>query len=142
MAMISAAIANDGVLMSPYLVQTVRDSRFDVVYQASPEQIRRSISARTADQLTLMMVDSVSGPGATGAAAAISGVDVAGKTGTAEWATGRYSHGWFTGFAPADNPRVAVAVVIEEGGELGGSATGGALAAPAARRVMEAVLAQ
>ena len=72
--------------------------------------------------------------------AQIDGVRVAGKTGTAQHAQGRPPHAWFIGFAPADDPQVAVAVVIEDGGSLGSEATGGALSAPVARRVMSAVL--
>jgi peptidoglycan glycosyltransferase len=76
----------------------------------------------------------------SGTSAAISGVPVAGKTGTAEVGEGRAPTVWFVGFAPADNPAVAVAVVVPEGGGVGSEATGGEVAAPVARAVMEAAL--
>jgi len=76
----------------------------------------------------------------TGTAAQIPGVQVAGKTGTAQTTDKAAPHAWFTGFAPADNPRVAVAVVVEHGGSLGNEATGGRVAAPIAKAVIEAVL--
>ena len=76
----------------------------------------------------------------TGTAAQISGVDVAGKTGTAQHATGQPPHAWFISFAPAEDPKVAVAVVVEDGGNAGSEAFGGRVAAPIAKSVMEAVL--
>jgi peptidoglycan glycosyltransferase len=93
-----------------------------------------------AASLTDMMVGVVDA--GTGGNAAIPGVAVAGKTGTAETGAGRPPDVWFLSFAPADNPQVAVAVVVEDGGGLGNQATGGALAAPVAKAVMEAVLNQ
>ena len=76
----------------------------------------------------------------TGRSAQISGVEVAGKTGTAQTSDDAAPHAWFTAFAPAEAPRVAVAVIVENGGSLGNEATGGAVAAPIARAVIEAVL--
>jgi peptidoglycan glycosyltransferase len=76
----------------------------------------------------------------TGQRARIDGVTVAGKTGTAEQGEGRPPNAWFTAFAPAENPEVAVAVVVEDGGVLGDAASGGKVAAPIARAVMEAVV--
>jgi peptidoglycan glycosyltransferase len=76
----------------------------------------------------------------TGTNAQIDGVTVAGKTGTAQDGPVRPPHVWFLAFAPAEDPQVAVAVLVENGGELGNEATGGAVAAPIARAVMEAVL--
>jgi penicillin-binding protein A len=78
----------------------------------------------------------------SGTAAQISGVSVAGKTGTAQHAAGKAPHAWFTGFAPADDPKVAVAVVVEDGGNAGNEAAGGRVAAPIARAVMQAVIGQ
>lgn len=74
----------------------------------------------------------------TGTAAQIPGVEVAGKTGTAQTVEGASPHAWFICFAPASNPRIAVAVLVENGGELGSEATGGAVAAPIAKAVIEA----
>lgn len=137
-AMVAAAIANGGTEMQPYLVQTVRDPSLAIVSQATPQTLRQSVSASTAQQLTQMM-EAVVRQG-TGTAAQIPGVTVAGKTGTAENQPGQAPHAWFTGFAPADDPKVAVAVIVEHGGHQGTEATGGTAAAPIARAVMQAVL--
>lgn len=139
MAMVSAAIANDGEVMEPYAVDTVRDPQLEVVQQASPTRLGRAVSEETAGQLTDMMTSVVES--GSGTAAQMSGVTVAGKTGTAQHGdNSEPPHVWFTSFAPAEDPQVAVAVVVEEGGNLGGSATGGSVAAPIAKSVMEAVL--
>lgn len=137
-AMIAATIANDGVRMQPYLIAQVRRPDLTVVSTTEPVTAERAISSTTAATLTDMMVSVVAN--GTGTSAQIPGVTVAGKTGTAEDPAGS-PHAWFTGFAPADNPRVAVAVVVEHGGNAGNEATGGRVAAPIARAVMEAVLA-
>ena len=96
------------------------------------------VSRTTAETVTRLMVDAV----ANGVAgnATIEGVDVAGKTGTAENGGDAPFTLWFTGFAPADDPRVAVAVVIEDGGGLGQSGSSNQIAAPIGKRVLEAVL--
>jgi len=138
MAMVAAAIANDGVQMAPYTVETVRNPDLDVVRQSEPRRLRTSVSPATAEQLTQMMLGVVQN--GSGEAARIPGVQVAGKTGTAETGGDAAPHAWFTSFAPADDPQVAVAVIVENGGSLGSEATGGAIAAPIARAVMEAVV--
>ena len=140
MAMVSAAIANGGVQMQPYLVERVRTADLDVVEQANPTELRRSVSPRTADALAEMMIEVVRS--GSGQAAQISGIDVAGKTGTAQHADGEDPHACFTGFAPADDPQVAVAVIVERGGSMGSEATGGRIAAPIARAIMQAVMAE
>ncbi|RYV51836.1 peptidoglycan D,D-transpeptidase FtsI family protein [Pengzhenrongella frigida] len=140
MALVSAAIANGGTQMKPYLVQTVRNPDLDVIDEASPTELGRPVSAATATALRDMMIDVVAN--GTGKSAQISGVQVAGKTGTAQTTAEAAPHAWFTAFAPADAPRVAVAVVVENGGSLGNEATGGRVAAPIARAVIEAVLAR
>ncbi|MHA7134474.1 peptidoglycan D,D-transpeptidase FtsI family protein [Oerskovia turbata] len=137
MAMVSAAIANGGKQMTPFTVQTVRGADLEVVEQTEPSVLRTSVSPTTAQQLTSMMVGVVENGSAK--AARIDGVQVAGKTGTAEQGDAA-PHAWFTGFAPTTNPQVAVAVVVENGGDSGNEATGGAVAAPIAKAVMEAVL--
>lgn len=139
MAMVSAAIANGGEQRQPFLVRTVRDPDLEVVDETSPQTLRTSVSPSTADALTDMMVGVVES--GTGTAAQIPGVLVAGKTGTAQTTADAAPHAWFTGFAPADAPQVAVAVVVENGGSAGNEATGGRIAAPIARAVIEAVLA-
>ena len=134
-----AAVANDGVIMRPHLVRKVTSSDLEVIDEPGPEQLSQAISADTASALTRMMQAVVRS--GTGTAAQISGVSVAGKTGTAQHGDGEAPHAWFTGFAPADGKaRVAVAVVVEDGGSLGNEAVGGRVAAPIAKAVMEAVL--
>ncbi|GIG34817.1 peptidoglycan D,D-transpeptidase FtsI family protein [Cellulomonas pakistanensis] len=139
MAMVASAIANGGSLMTPYLVQTVRTANLDVVSEAEPTELSEAVSGTTAQQLTDMMVGVVQS--GSGTSAQISGVQVAGKTGTAQTGVeGESPHAWFTGFAPAEDPQVAVAVIVENGGSVGSEATGGRVAAPVARAVMEAVI--
>jgi len=133
MAMVAATVANGGVLMRPHLVDKVI-RRDGTVEKITPQEIGRAIKPETAAELTQMMEAVVSG--GTGTAAQIAGVRVAGKTGTAENGLGRPNTTWFVAFAPADAPRVAVAVVLENQ-----SGTGGTTAAPIAREIMQAILA-
>jgi len=140
MAMVAAAIGNDGVLMKPYLVDTVRDPDLRVIEQASPEKLSTPMSRETAAALTVMMQSVVDS--GTGNAAHIDGISVAGKTGTAETGLDTPPHTWFVSFAPAENPVIAVAVVVENGGDLGNEATGGKVSAPIAKAVIEAALAR
>jgi peptidoglycan glycosyltransferase len=130
-AMIAAAVANDGVLMTPYMVDQVRAPDLTVIDQTRPTEFAEPVSADVAEDLTEMMVSVVAN--GSGRAARISGVEVAGKTGTAENAGA--DHNWFIGFAPADDPQIAVAVFVRNGG-----GTGGDVSAPIARQVMEAYL--
>lgn len=138
MAMVSAAVANRGVVMQPQLVQAVRSADLEVIDEPQPTELGRAVSEETAAALARMMATVVQE--GTGEAAQISGVSVAGKTGTAQHAEGADPHAWFTAFAPVEDPQVAVAVVVEEGGEAGSEASGGRTAAPVARAVIEAVL--
>jgi peptidoglycan glycosyltransferase len=138
MAMVAAGVANEGEVMRPYLVKEVQAPDLSVVRSARPDELSRAVSEEVAEQLTGMMELVVED--GSGRRAQIEGVRVAGKTGTAQHAQGRPPHAWFIGFAPADDPQVAVAVVVEDGGSLGSEATGGALAAPIAASVMRAVL--
>jgi penicillin-binding protein A len=130
-AMIASAVANDGTLMSPYLVDQVRAPDLSVIDQTDPEELSEPVSADVADQLTEMMTSVVEN--GSGRRAKIPGVTVAGKTGTAENAGP--DHNWFIGFAPADDPQIAVAVFVANGG-----GTGGDVSAPIARDVMQAYL--
>ncbi len=132
MALIACGIANGGTIMRPYVVQEVRDYTGRVVDGATSQAWLTPISSATAAEISSLMVQVVAN--GTGTRAAIEGVNVAGKTGTAEVADAE-SHAWFIGFAPAENPRVAVAILVENAG------TGGAVAAPIAREVMRAALA-
>jgi peptidoglycan glycosyltransferase len=132
-AMISAAIANDGVLMTPTLVDQVLSPDLRILEQTRPSAYSEPVSAEVANEITRMMVAGVSRGVAS--QAAIPGVSVAGKTGTAETGidSGRYF--WFTGFAPAENPQIVVAVVIEGESSDG---TANRVAAPVARTILEA----
>ena len=102
-----------------------------------PQEFGRPISPRTASEMTQMMIGVVQS--GTGTAAQIPGVTVAGKTGTAQNPSGK-PHAWFVCFAPAQHPKIVVAVLVLFGGNLGSDATGGAVAAPIAKKVMEAAL--
>ncbi|UBQ02613.1 peptidoglycan D,D-transpeptidase FtsI family protein [Curtobacterium sp. TXMA1] len=138
MAMVSAGIANGGKVMQPSLVDSITTSDLKTVESFSPKQYSDPLSGSEAADLTEAMQSVVSG--GTGTNAKIDGVDVAGKTGTAEGGTGDPYTLWFTGFAPAKDPEVAVAVVVGNGGGLGQSGVGNTVAAPVAKKVMEAVL--
>ncbi|MEY4396529.1 MAG: hypothetical protein RLZZ40_285, partial [Actinomycetota bacterium] len=140
MAMVSAAIANGGTLMAPTVVDSVLSPDLSAATEFQPVQYSTPISPSTAQALNHMMVAGVNDGYASNAR--INGVSVAGKTGTAENGDGQPYTLWFTGFAPASNPTVAVAVVVENGGGLGHSGTGNSVAAPIARAVIEAALAQ
>ena len=142
--MVSAvsAIANDGVLMKPYVVSEVRDQKGQLLKNILPHVRRRAVSPDTARTLTTILEGVVTN--GTGMKAAISGYRVAGKTGTAQKVdprTGTYSSslsvGSFVGFVPADAPRLAMIIVIDE---PQGEAWGGVVAAPVFRRVGEQVL--
>jgi peptidoglycan glycosyltransferase len=134
MAMVAAGIGNHGIVMKPYLVAQTRSPSASVLSTAHPHEMGQAVSRSVAGELTTMMQQVVAAPNGTGRAAAIPGVAVAAKTGTAQNATGQQSHAWFISFAPATSPKVAVAVIVEHGGQ------GGVAAAPIARSVMCAVL--
>lgn len=138
MAMVASSIANDGSLMRPYLVERTLSPDLDVLSVTDPEEFSVAMSSESAQMMTDMMVEVV-GSG-TGFRAQIPGVSVAGKTGTAEISTTIPPHAWFIGFAPADNPQVAIAVVVENGGYQGFGTDGGSLAAPMAQSVMQTAL--
>jgi peptidoglycan glycosyltransferase len=138
MLMVAATIANGGVQMQPYLVDQIFTSNLTVLSKTKPTEVSRVISTSTAESLKNMMVTAVSS--GISSNARIPGVSVAGKTGTAQNGPKDPYTLWFTGFAPADNPQVVVAVVIENGGGKGQAGRGNTLAAPIAKKVMEAVL--
>jgi peptidoglycan glycosyltransferase len=134
MALIYATIANGGVMPTAHYATEVRDADGHVVREVAPGPQGQVISPATAKTLTTMLVGAVSGQGAFAFGAKIPGVDVAGKTGTAENRPGEAPHGWFVGFAPAAAPTVVVAVIIENTPE------GGVTAAPLGGQVMRAAL--
>jgi peptidoglycan glycosyltransferase len=133
MAMVTAAIANGGVEMQPYVIDRVESRGGSVVTRTKPHVYRKPISAQTAAELTSMMIAVVDA--GTGTNAKIPGIQVAGKTGTAETGVTHTNTTWFVAFAPADQPKVAIAVVLENQHGVGGTT-----AAPIAKTVMEALL--
>lgn len=138
MAMVSAGIANEGVVMNPRMVERVIGPDLSVQQTFDDSEYNRALDRDLAAEMVAMMVANVRDGAASGAR--IDGVDVAGKTGTAENGGSQPYTLWFTGFAPADDPQVAVAVVVEDGGGQGQSGSGNTIAAPIAKKVMEAVL--
>jgi peptidoglycan glycosyltransferase len=134
MAMVAAGIANKGAVMKPYIVDRVEQPNGSLVAKTAPKLLNRAIKPQTAAQLTSMM-EAVE-TGGTGTEAQIPGVSVAGKTGTAETGNSGINTTWFICFAPADHPRVAVAVVLQNQ-----TGAGGSTAAPIAKTVMQALLA-
>lgn len=138
-AMIVATIANGGQRMNPHLVSKLTDPDLKDLKTFKPDRAERAIDKDVADKIRDMMIASE----ARTKGDKIPGVTVASKTGTAEYGNDPKAnppHGWYVAFAPADNPKVAIAVIVEGGGDRGLEATGGSLAAPIARAVMAAVL--
>jgi peptidoglycan glycosyltransferase len=140
MAMVAAGIANKGEVMKPYLVQSVKTPDLKTVSETKPESLHQAVTPQVAAQLTTMMIDVVNN--GTGKPGRISGVQVAGKTGTAQTSKDRPPFAWFVAFAPAEDPKIAVAVMIEDANVARNDIAGGTLAAPIAKKVMEAVLGQ
>lgn len=113
-AMVAAAVANGGLVMEPYVVQAVTDATGAVITSTQPHALSQAVSAQTAQQVGEAMLTTVES--GTGGAAAVAGVNVAGKTGTAETG-GANPNAWFIGYAPYESPTVAIAVVIENDAE-------------------------
>lgn len=134
MVMVASTIANGGLVPRPYIVAKIVGHDGSVVSRTRPSDLGRAIKPRTAAELTQMMVLVVQG--GTGTNAQIPGVQVAGKTGTAETGVNNVYTAWFVSFAPAYNPQVAVAVVLEK--QLNGF--GGAVAAPIAKAILQKLL--
>ena len=135
MAMVTAGIANDGKLMTPYLTAQVRASNLQVVSEHHPKQMSQPMTKESAEQLKAMMVSVVNN--GTGKRARINGTTVGGKTGTAQTVKGKAPYAWFVGWS--DNPHVAVAVFIQSLDTAINEISGGRLAAPIARDVIEAM---
>ncbi|HVS85227.1 MAG TPA: penicillin-binding protein 2, partial [Gaiellaceae bacterium] len=134
MVLVAATIANGGEVPRPYVVQRVVGPDGSIVSSTRSQTLGRAVKPETAAEITQMMISVVNG--GTGGNAAIPGIQVAGKTGTAETAINGVYNAWFVCFAPADNPRVAVAVVVEKQP----NGFGGSVAAPIAKDVMESLL--
>lgn len=128
MALIGSALGNGGQVVKPILVKEIISKDGKVLKTNSTEILAQGVDIIRANEIKDMMVEVIRS--GTGTNARIKNVKVAGKTGTAENSSGK-NHAWFVGFAPADNPKVAVAVVLEEEGS-----TGGKTAAPIARDIM------
>jgi peptidoglycan glycosyltransferase len=138
MALAAAGIANGGVIMAPHVVHEIQDADGQSVKTIDNTPWRTCITPQNAVALTDMMVQVVQR--GTGTAAQIPGITVAGKTGTAQTTPGTDPHAWFVAFAPAEAPRYAVSVIVEHGGNFGSEATGGQVAAPIAKQVLQALL--
>jgi len=138
MAMVAAAIANDGDVMRPYVVDEVLAPNASVLARTDPQSISNAMSSSTAEELTKMLVATVDSGTAT--PAQIPGIDVAGKTGTAESTDDRPPYAWFVSFAPADDPQIAVAVLVQSSDTSPDEIGGGRLGGPIAKAVMEAVI--
>jgi penicillin-binding protein A len=140
-AMIVAAIANEGEVMQPYLTEEIQSQELDPVERTDPDRIGRAIPSGVARTLTEMMVNNENSYSGSGK---ITGVQIAAKTGTAEHGSDPKSvapHVWYVAFAPADDPQVAIAVLVESGGDRSNlAATGGTVAAPIGRAVIRAAL--
>lgn len=128
-AMITAAIANGGVLMKPYLIDHIENAAGEEVEKFLPSSYGSLVTAEESKFLSGLMRSVVTE--GTGSAVRTDAYSVAGKTGSAEFEKGRESHAWFTGFAPAENPQLVVTVIVEEAG------SGGQVAAPIARRIFD-----
>ncbi|MGZ8785069.1 MAG: peptidoglycan D,D-transpeptidase FtsI family protein, partial [Acidimicrobiia bacterium] len=133
MALVAGAIANNGIIMEPRLVSGIFDAEGEVVSEAEPALLQRAISPSTAAIISDLMERVVAS--GTGTRATVPNVRVAGKTGTAETGVGP-PHLWFIGFAPVEQPTIALAVLVESGGDAGENATGGSVAAPIAQEIL------
>jgi peptidoglycan glycosyltransferase len=139
-AMVVSAIANGGQLMAPYLVRQIQSPTLDVLDETQPDRIGQAVPPQVARTLTDLMIGAEN---RTQGGGKITGVQIAAKTGTAEHGADPKAnppHNWYVAFAPADAPRIAVAVVVENGGDRSLEATGGSRAAPLGRAVIAAAL--
>ncbi|MHB8124231.1 MAG: peptidoglycan D,D-transpeptidase FtsI family protein [Desulfitobacteriaceae bacterium] len=134
MALIAAGIANHGVIMAPHLVQRVLDSNQSLLYQAESKPWLTALSAEEAGKITSAMITAVNS--GTAVQGALPNVQVAAKTGSAEPGGNMATHAWYIAFAPADDPQIAVAILVENGG------FGGEIAAPIARDLIDKALRQ
>ncbi|MDQ1480600.1 MAG: penicillin-binding protein, partial [Actinomycetota bacterium] len=140
MALVAESVATGGVILEPHVASRIEDADGNVVRRIGRTDWRRAMPPSTAATMKEFMLQVVQQ--GTGTAAQIPGVQVAGKTGTAETTVGQNPHAWFIAFAPADHPRYAIAVIVEHGGFDGAGAetTGGRVAAPIAASVLRTLL--
>lgn len=135
-AMVASAIANDGKLMKPQMVQRTETANKSTVDEFQPQELNQSVPPDVAHEIRDMMLQSEKFTTSEGK---IQGVPIASKTGTAQHGDAEdHPHGWYVAFAPAEHPQIAVAVIIENGGDQGADATGGKLASPIGRAVIRA----
>lgn len=138
MALVASAIADGGTIMTPHVLDKVTNSQNQVVSTYQPKPWLQATSPGTAAQMTQLMLSVVNSPNGTGGAARIPGVQVAGKTGTAQTGTNKID-AWFAAFAPAQNPEIAIAVVLPDQPPQN-EYQGGTLAAPIAKALIQAYL--
>jgi peptidoglycan glycosyltransferase len=138
LALDTSAIADGGVIMSPHLLASVTGSQGQVVASYRPRAWLRATSPATAASMTQLMLSVVNSSNGTGVAARIPGIQVAGKTGTAQTG-GATIEAWFTAFAPVTNPQIAVAVLVENQPSAD-EYQGGTIAAPIAKAIIQAYL--
>jgi peptidoglycan glycosyltransferase len=140
MAMVVAGIANEGTVMKPYVVSRTRSPEASVLDTTEPEALTdNAVSPEVAQELTEMMVATVED--GTASSVALPGISVGGKTGTAERGEEDKPYAWMVSMAPADDPQVAVAVLVQDARSVT-EVSGGGVAGPIARAVMEAVVSQ
>jgi penicillin-binding protein A len=135
MAMVAGAVANKGELVKPHLTDRIVDPDGRVTDDIGTTKYHRVMSGDTAAKLTQMMTQVVKE--GTGTAAALSGIELAGKTGTAEVENGATNQVWFIGFAPVSDPKIAIAATVERSDGFGGTVAG-----PIAKQVLETLLNQ
>jgi peptidoglycan glycosyltransferase len=140
MALVAESVATGGVMLQPHVAARIEDVDGNVVRRIGAKEWRRAMNPATAATMKQFMLQVVQR--GTGTAAQIPGIQVAGKTGTAETNPGQNPHAWFIAFAPADHPKYAIAVLVEHGGFDGVNAeiTGGRVAAPIAASVLRVLL--
>jgi penicillin-binding protein A len=138
MALVAGAIADGGTIMTPHILSYVTNSQAQIVSRYQPKAWLQATSAATANSVKQLMISVVNSPNGTGVLASIPGIQVAAKTGTAQTGTGQID-AWFVAFAPANNPQIAVSVVLPNQ-PAQNEYQGGTLAAPIARAMIEAYL--
>jgi len=131
-AMLASSIANNGVMMKPYIIQEIRNINGKLIYSASPKEFKKPISASTAEKIKQLMIKVVDS--GIGKRARVKGISIAGKTGTSSGDRPGLHHGWFISFGPTENPEYALAIVADNEGK------GMTTAAPVAADIYTALL--